>query len=344
MDKKKEPEISEKNKKSEILDAYYEALNKLKERKKVKPQEEKKKREEQEISDLASQLSCEGIIKGIADVKLKVGKAFDEIEEELTKYFAQFIDLQKAISIAKKNFDEMYHIQIETDSLDALIESQQKQKEEFESEIEQERKEFDEDERQKKREREEEQREYESEIEKHRAEYERVRKREEEEYLYQLKINRKKDADLYEDQKQALEKELLEKRQKVEQELAEREKNIAEKEQELEQLHAEAEAFPHKLQEAISSTRKQTADEVKQELKFQMEISQKEIEGEKKLFQLRIQALEGKIKEQQALIGQLSNKAHEAGQQVQDIAVRAIEGASRRVPYTTYAETATVKD
>jgi len=54
----------------------------------------------------------------------------------------------------------------------------------------------------------------------------------------------------------------------------------------------------------------------------------KEVEGERKLNQQIIAALEKKIKEQEELIHQLTEKANEAGRQVQDIAIKAIEGAS----------------
>jgi predicted DsbA family dithiol-disulfide isomerase len=54
----------------------------------------------------------------------------------------------------------------------------------------------------------------------------------------------------------------------------------------------------------------------------------KETEGERRLSQQVIASLEARIKEQEEQIRQLTQRANEAGLQVQSIAVKAIEGAS----------------
>jgi hypothetical protein len=54
----------------------------------------------------------------------------------------------------------------------------------------------------------------------------------------------------------------------------------------------------------------------------------KETEGERKLNQQTVASLQAKIKEQEEQIHQLTRRADDAGTQVQNIAVRAIEGAA----------------
>ena len=66
----------------------------------------------------------------------------------------------------------------------------------------------------------------------------------------------------------------------------------------------------------------------------QAELTEKENEGEKKLNKQIISALEAKIKEQEELIRQLTSKADESVQQVQAIAVKAIEGAASQRMFT----------
>jgi hypothetical protein len=61
--------------------------------------------------------------------------------------------------------------------------------------------------------------------------------------------------------------------------------------------------------------------------KHQAELTDREIEGERKLAQQTIAALEKKISEQEEQIRQLTQRAGEAGLQVQQIAIKAIEGA-----------------
>ncbi len=67
-------------------------------------------------------------------------------------------------------------------------------------------------------------------------------------------------------------------------------------------------------------------------------LKEKEIEGEKKLYLQKIASLEAKVKEQDAFITQLTQKANEATQQVQSIACKALEASSQRLPYSAYGE------
>ena len=60
--------------------------------------------------------------------------------------------------------------------------------------------------------------------------------------------------------------------------------------------------------------------------------SAKEIEGEQKLKDQKIESLSAKIKEQEATIKQLTDKANQASSQVQDIANRALD-TSQRINY-----------
>jgi hypothetical protein len=66
------------------------------------------------------------------------------------------------------------------------------------------------------------------------------------------------------------------------------------------------------------------------------ELTLREIDGERKLNKQMVLSLETKIKEQQEQIRQLTQKANEAGLQIQSIAVKAIEGASgQRLAFTS---------
>jgi hypothetical protein len=67
-------------------------------------------------------------------------------------------------------------------------------------------------------------------------------------------------------------------------------------------------------------------------------LKEKEIEGEKKLNLQKVASLEAKVKEQDTLIAQLTQKANDATQQVQSIACKALEASSQRLPFSSYGE------
>ncbi len=62
-------------------------------------------------------------------------------------------------------------------------------------------------------------------------------------------------------------------------------------------------------------------------VRHEKKLSAKEVEGDRKLSQQTIGALEKKLEEQEEQIRRLTQRADEATLQVQNIAVKAIEGA-----------------
>lgn len=153
--------------------------------------------------------------------------------------------------------------------------------------------------------------------------------REEEEYRYNVQLERKKDQDLYEASKKELEKEISEKKRAVfYKELSEREEVIKAQEEEFKTLKTRVDQFPNELENAIKEIEKTTREEVEHYYKHQIELTSKEVEGERKLTQQIITSLQAKIKEQESFIRQLTQKSEDAGVQVQSIALKAIEGAS----------------
>ncbi len=311
---KKVATVSEKSKKSEVLAAYHDLLDKLKE---ANQNPTKSKQEEKKAIEKSSELSCDGIINSLAETKLKISKNLESLETQLLNEYKKFSDLQKSIEASKKELEELHDITYQAETLSALIETQKRFKEETDQEINEARETFEEEMTKKK-----------AVWEEEKAATFKERAREEETYSYELALNRKKDKDLYEEKKQQLEKELNEKVRQTTQSLDLRESQISEKESELETLREEVTQFPEKLQEAIDKTNLETEEAVKNQYQFEMQIGQKELEGEKRLYEQKVESFLEKIKEQDNLIKTLTARVDQSGKQVQDIAVKAVEGAS----------------
>ena len=65
-----------------------------------------------------------------------------------------------------------------------------------------------------------------------------------------------------------------------------------------------------------------------------------QLQGEKQNYQLRVQALEATIQNQETRIHKLSEQLDMAQKQVQDLAVKAIEGSSNRKSFEAMKEIA----
>lgn len=320
--------INEKSTKTEILEAYNGLLAQAKAQKSADQKLVKKEAEEKEVVRSASENSVEEIVKRLAGLKLEIVKNVDSLEEKLIAEYRRFVELQQAIDVQTKSLEEIYGIQAEAETLTALINTQKEKKDAFDVEMERKKTELDVVITETKQQWKKEQEEYEAAKKERDMLLKKERQREEDDYLYNLQLARKKDVDTYETKKVILEKELIEKRTVVENELSEREAAVASKERDLDELRLKVESFPKELDKAIKETEKNVTEKIETKYKHQTDLSAKEIEGERKLSKQIIDALEGKIKEQEEQIRQLTQKADDSVVQVQKIAVKAIEGAS----------------
>ena len=323
-----QPEISEKSKKNEILAAYQELLGQIGQSKQESHQEEKKKQQEQDVVVMASTMTPDRIVKNLADVKVSIGQALDTLEQRLTDEHRKLSELQAAIKIEAARLKDLHEITLNADSLAALLLAQKEYKIRFEEEMMKRKVQFESEMTDAKEAWEKEQECMQQEQKELKESIKKARVRDEEEYTYALQLERKKDSDAYEAKKYSLEKELVEQQQDANKEFAEREASIKAQEDELKQVRTRVEQFPHELEKAIRETEKITQEQLERTYKYQIDLSAKEIEGERKLTQQMISSLQGKIKEQEQFIKQLTQKTDEASSQVQTIALKALESSS----------------
>jgi hypothetical protein len=321
-------EVSKQSTKDEILGAYNELLIKVKEQKIADRKVEKRKEDEEKIVESALQTSDEKILKGLAELKLEFVKRVDSIGEQLMSEHKKLLELRQAIEIEKQFLDEIYDIKVNVDTLSALLAAQKEKRADFEADMEEKKTAFEEDMVDKRVQWKQEQEAFEAQRKERDALLKKERQREEDDFNYNLQLARKKDADQYEARKSAQEKDLADRKAVAEKELSEREALVAAKEQELADLRGKVESFPAELQRVKQETEQAVTERIEFLYKHNAELSTKEIEGERKLNKQMVVSLEAKIKEHEELIRQLTQKASDAGLQVQEIALKAIEGAS----------------
>ena len=322
------PEVTAKNSKSEILEAYENALYALQEARKFNKQEVKREQEKQTMIASAAQNTADSIVQELADLKLNLVKSLETIEGSLLAENKRLMTLQEAIKLQEKDLDDLYQIKMTANALEALLQAQKQKKETFEKSMLEEAESLDQEMLQKRLLWKQEQEQAISAWKEQESQQKKLKQREEEDYIYKRDLERKKEQDSYAMQKQALEKELLDKRNSLEQEFSKREADILAKEQELQNLRLQVAEAPKKLQQAIQDAEKLVTDKLQFKYEHESKLIQKEVEGEQKLHQQMIGALETKIKQQELLIRELTEKANNASLQVQQIAVKAIESAS----------------
>lgn len=320
-------EVSAKSTKQEIMEAYQEALRQIEDSKSQDPRKEAKAKESAVVVNAASERTVETVIADVSQLKVTMTQALDQLSGKLLEEVQRFQSLQKAIEIQQAQLAAMYEIQVQGDSLAALILAQKEkaaayaiswetQKAALDQEIAQTREAWEKEKVAKAQAQKEEQ---EMRL--------KDRKREEEEYQYTLKLTRAKDKDQYEMQKAVLERELQEKRDQAERDFAQRETLLVSREEELRNLREQVAAFPEKLEGVIRDTETRVSEKLTFQYQFKTELQEKDLEGERRLSEQRITALQEKIKEQEHYIRHLLQKTDDSTQHVQTIAIKAIEGA-----------------
>ena len=94
------------------------------------------------------------------------------------------------------------------------------------------------------------------------------------------------------------------------------------------ELRKKVTAFPKESETAVAKAIKETTDRLNLEAKNREELVKKEFIGERNVLTTRIESLEKSVKEQNEQIAKLSQQLEKAYQQVQEIAVKTIEGSS----------------
>jgi hypothetical protein len=333
-------EMTEKNTKAEILKAYETLLQDVQTAKADVPKKMQEEKQRNETLEKVSNVSNEGIVKGINTLKTSLNNSLDEVLKNLTEEFKKLEEIRAAIKLEKQSLEELYSLSANTDSLAAMLLAQKAQKENFEKEKKGKEEAFAEEMALKKEQWEIEKNRKKAEEKEFTDEQAKRRKREEDEYAYNLKIRRQKEQDEYDskklhldkeltDKKLQFEKDMTDKKLQFEQEVSSRELNLKNAEAELAELRKNNAEFPAKLEKALKDKETDVTKLLQTKFGFDIQLKDKQYEGDIRLKDQMIASLQEKIKEQQAQFKENTDKANRAEANVKDIAVKAIENASK---------------
>lgn len=332
------PEISMKNTKQEMLAAYHNLLKDIesKQQNELKPEKEIQTKKKKEVLSAVTRLSMDGVVEDANKLKLEIARILSQVSDKLETEVNKLHQLQEAIDIKEQELKEIYDIDRSAGTLVALIEAQNQEREKFVDEMvtrkEDLRREIESTREQWKKEKEH----YEAATKEHQASEAKDRKRDKEEYEYSFQREKELAKDQFEQEKaklivekEKIEIEMTEIREQTNKELSERQRVIAEKEKGFELLQGQVSEFPNKIDCAVADAIKAATEKLEREAKYQKDLIEKQFEGEKNVLTVRIESLQKTVKEQNEQISKLSQQQELAYQKVQDVAVKAIDGASK---------------
>lgn len=322
------PNVSSKNTKEQILEAYTQALDQL-QQKEMPLADVQKITEKEQLTERVSKVTNEGIVSELGTLKSEIIRQLDTLSSQLLVEFKQLTDIQAVIAFEQQHLEYVYGIKESAQSLAALLQSHAQNQLKLEEELKTKKAEIEEYVTHQKQLWKESQEAFEKEQKEAKENLERQRIREEEEYVYNRDLNRRKDHDTYMQERELEDQQI---KAKV-QELETREKQVVAQEQHISELEKAVAEYPQQVQEAINTAEEKLRNELTKNSEMEKTLLQKDYESQ---LQLKTQHLESylhKIKEQEALIKELTTRADLATKQVQDIACKALESSAQRFVY-----------
>lgn len=272
---------------------------------------------EAEVRQIASGITVENITQRIPALGIEVSRALSDISEKLTQEVKLLVTVQEAVAVEQKELERLHKIDIAATALDQMVQGYDREKQRLESEIAAQRESWTQESARNERERKEQE-----------EAFKKQRQREIEDYEYKKVLERKKAQDKYDEEIRLAEKSNQERQEALVKGWQQREGSLKEREEELARLRKEVQEFPARLQAETQAATSQAQREIEAKVEQQILLLKKDAETDKRLSALQVKTLEEVIARQAAQITTLEQQLIQAKQQVQDIAVKAIEGAS----------------
>jgi hypothetical protein len=313
----------------QMLEALAESEKTVTERREAQamPEQKLQARAAEQAVAAADELSTEGVVKSIGELKSVVGKMLGQLSDRLEEQVARYVQVQRAIVAKDGELKEIFEIQRSASTLTALIEAHDRQRVQLEADLAQTRAELEREVEQTRAQWIEEQRLRDAVNKERDATEQKRREREKEEYRYTFAREQQQARDQFADETAAANKALAERKATVEKELAEREQAVGQREGELTSLRQRVDSFPKELETAVVKAVKEAIDRNQKDAGAREELLKRDFAGERNVLTTRIASLEKTVAEQAEQITRLLAQAEKAYTQVQEIAVRAIEGS-----------------
>ena len=256
----------------------------------------------------ASQKTQEGVVKGLATLKVQTAGALDALSNQIASELATLSDVQEAIKAEETRLKAIHDITVEADALQALQLANQEERDAFELEKTTARKQWEDD----------------------RKLTLVTRQRNEEQYLYDLNKRHKEEEDKILEAR-------LQRQHQFDTDLAQqtaqlkaREAAVAAQEAEIKALREQVAAFPEQLKKEVSREVAIVSNSLKRDHTHETALAKLTSDNLLNLKTTEVTQLTKRVEE---LVNQnkaLDQQYKDSSSKVQQIAEKAIEGASRQ--------------
>jgi hypothetical protein len=350
------PTVSMANTKKEMMDAYKAVKRQLQTQEKdlLNAEKTRKQMERKLAEATADAQASQDPLQRLSSLRSDISRELTMLAERFEQEIEAYSKIKDAVKSKQEDLDTIYGVETAASDLAALIEAQQVKKEAFESEMTNRQTAFEAEMQEALAEWKKEKAAREQEAKEFAESTAKQRKREKEEFEYAFARDKEQKTNALKDELQALEKELLKKREDFEREVSQRKQNldsreetIVTRENEIAALQKEVDTFPKRIETAVEKAVNDITTRLTQDFEKDKALMESRFEGEKNVLSSKIESLEKLVKNQADQIADLVKGHEHAYEKVQDIANRAISAAKREfisVPVATKSVSVTDED
>lgn len=272
---------------------------------------------EEQVRAASQELGDDAVVHRLTSLGVEVSRTLGGLAEKLVSEVNLLATVREAVTLEHARMVEIHKIDVVATTLEQLIDDHRTKRGELEAERTRTQAEWAAHEADRARE----QREYDDALKKQRT-------RERDEYEYQKALERKKADDGHKERTLALDRVLVLREEEAARTLKAREDAVATAETELARLRQDVSEFPKRLEDDSARAVAKVAAEAAAKHEQVVQTLKMQADADRRVGEFRIQSLESAAVRLEGVVAALQQKLDESNRQVQQIAVKAIEGAS----------------
>jgi hypothetical protein len=282
-----------------------------------------------EIVSKAATYTVDTIVKGMADLQLEFGSIVNGLSETLKTEVEKLTEVKQSIEIETQHRSDLQQIRIVADALHIITQEHQQSLKAIEQQLATDRENLEQEQTKLRKQWEQNDREYTE----HQAELATIvakeRQKEQDEVQYKVIRDRQLQTDAYTETKRNQEYDIRSQDREQQKQWKEREKFLKDNQKLLDENLVKVTAFPAELEEAVKKAREEAIKETSSTEKVKADLVEKEWEGSKQGYEMKIQSLERVIDRQNAQITAITEQLQTVMNQAQSLAMKAFETSAK---------------
>jgi hypothetical protein len=282
-----------------------------------------------EIVTEAATYTVDTIVKGMADLQLEFGSIITGLSDRLTVEVEKLAQVKQSIEIETQHRSELQQVRIVADALDIITQEHQQSLKAIEQQLTIDRENLNKEQINLRKQWERSDRDYTEQQTEFAANIAKERQREQDEVQYKVIRDRQLQTDGYTETKRNQEQDIQSEDREKQKQWKEREKFLKDNQKLADEHLAKVAAFPAELEEAIKKAREEAIKETSGNEKVKADLAEKEWEGNKQGYDMKIQSLERVIERQTEQINAITEQLQTVMNQAQSLAMKAFETSAK---------------